>query len=160
MKDGLHKYSYKIDQSIFEENHNFNVKDLSANVELNLYKTNRLFDLTINLEGKALVECDRCLDDFYMSLANKYHIIIKLDKSEIQGDDSDIVFLPEDTSEINVKTYIYEAIVFSIPMRRVHPDDSDGNSTCNAQMISKLNEYLVNDKNIDPRWEELKRLLN
>jgi len=43
----------------------------------------------------------------------------------------------------------------------VHPDDENGKSTCDPEMLSKLNEYIVSgEKGSDPRWNDLKKLMN
>ena len=41
----------------------------------------------------------------------------------------------------------------------IHPDDADGNSTCNPDMIRRLNDLLVHGEvQTDPRWDDLKKL--
>jgi uncharacterized metal-binding protein YceD (DUF177 family) len=39
----------------------------------------------------------------------------------------------------------------------VHPDDENGNSTCDEEQISLLNQYSKRTTN-DPRWDALKNL--
>jgi len=46
-----------------------------------------------------------------------------------------------------------------LPIKKVHPEDNDGNSTCNPKVIKKLEE-LENQNPIDSRWNELKKLKN
>jgi uncharacterized metal-binding protein YceD (DUF177 family) len=51
----------------------------------------------------------------------------------------------------------------TIPIRRVHPLDKNGKIGCNPEMIKKLNELLIDEEkedNTDPRWDELKKLMN
>jgi uncharacterized metal-binding protein YceD (DUF177 family) len=46
-------------------------------------------------------------------------------------------------------------------MRCVHPDDENGNSTCDSEMLNLLDsmQQKEHDENeIDPRWEKLKEL--
>jgi uncharacterized metal-binding protein YceD (DUF177 family) len=66
---------------------------------------------------------------------------------------------------VNVQQYIYELIVLSIPLKRVHPGVEDG--TLDSEVLDKLEELSINNnenKNdedeIDPRWDKLKNLLN
>ena len=58
---------------------------------------------------------------------------------------------------------ITEFICISLPIRQVHPEDENGNLTCNPEMLMKLDEYLVeedeDEEEIDPRWDDLNKLL-
>jgi len=60
-----------------------------------------------------------------------------------------------------LQQHIYEFIHLALPIRRVHPDDKKGNSTCDPIMLKKLEELVIDeDVDNDPRWDELKRLMN
>jgi len=158
-KDGLHQFDYEIDASFLKQFDYSEVVDIHAHAHVSLYKLNRLFDISISINGDLLVECDRCLDEFTMPIEFNHHIIIKVEDN-VSDEDEDVVFMPESSTEIDLAPYVFETVVFSIPMRKVHPDDLQGNSQCNQEMISKLNQYLINETPIDPRWESLKGLLN
>ena len=73
--------------------------------------------------------------------------------------------MPHGEFEVNIQQYIYELIVLSIPLKRVHPGVEDG--TLESDVLDKLEELSINNnenKNdedeIDPRWDKLKNLLN
>ena len=58
--------------------------------------------------------------------------------------------------------YIYEAIVLSVPTKRIHPGVKDG--TLQSEAIARLNELAPKEQhkeeeNTDPRWDKLKQLL-
>jgi hypothetical protein len=43
----------------------------------------------------------------------------------------------------------------------VHPVDKHGENTCDPVMIKKLEEFIIEEeKENDPRWDELKKLMN
>jgi uncharacterized protein len=43
----------------------------------------------------------------------------------------------------------------------VHPEDKNGKSTCDPEMLEKLRKHVVIiDSEADPRWNELKKLIN
>jgi len=78
--------------------------------------------------------------------------------------------LPFGEFEIDIAQYIYEMIVLSIPLRRVHPGIKDG--SLNTEALVKLKELTIKEQkkekkekkeekeeNIDPRWDKLKQLL-
>jgi uncharacterized metal-binding protein YceD (DUF177 family) len=97
------------------------------------------------MNGWAQVDCDRCLDPLKIEISSKEQIIVKFDDSisEDDRDDSDVIFLPYSEDKINVAQYLYEFAHLNLPIRRIHQDDANGQSTCNAEMISKLEQYLV-----------------
>jgi uncharacterized metal-binding protein YceD (DUF177 family) len=79
-------------------------------------------------------------------------------------DDPDILSLPSDEYELDLKQHFYDYINLALPIKRVHPVDRNGKSTCDPLMIKKLREHLVEEeaeeKQNDPRWDELKKLKN
>ena len=84
---------------------------------------------------------------------------------EFNNDNEELLILPFGEFEVDIAQYIYEMIVLSVPLRRVHPGVKDG--TLESEALKKLNELAVKDikkenkkeENIDPRWDKLKQLL-
>jgi uncharacterized metal-binding protein YceD (DUF177 family) len=69
--------------------------------------------------------------------------------------------LPAEEHEIDIKQHLYEFIHLALPIKRVHPDDASGNSTCDPVMLEKLHEMSIEDEKInDSRWDDLKKLMN
>jgi uncharacterized metal-binding protein YceD (DUF177 family) len=58
---------------------------------------------------------------------------------------------------------IYELVTLSIPLKRIHPGVIDG--TLQSDILEKLKELSpkenisVNNGDIDPRWNKLKKLV-
>jgi len=91
-------------------------------------------------------------------------LVIKFGE-EFNDENEDLLILPHGEFEVNIQQYIYELIVLSIPLKRVHPGVEDG--TLESDVLDKLEELSINNnenKNdedeIDPRWDKLKNLLN
>lgn len=158
-KEGLNQFEYSIDKSFLEQFSYKDIIDIVAKVYVNLYKSNRLFDISLSIKGEIKVECDRCLDEFMMPVSFEHHITIKAEDHNSDEND-EVVYIPEASTELDLAPYVFETIVFSIPMRKVHLNDSDGNSLCNQEMILKLNKFLINENYTDPRWDTLKEMLN
>jgi uncharacterized metal-binding protein YceD (DUF177 family) len=82
---------------------------------------------------------------------------------DISTDDADVIYISTDEHELDLRQHLYEFIHLALPIRRVHPADKDGKIGCNPEMIKKLNELLIDEdkqNNTDPRWDELKKLMN
>ncbi|MEY2739721.1 MAG: hypothetical protein RL259_1630, partial [Bacteroidota bacterium] len=78
-------------------------------------------------------------------------------------ENEELLIIPHGEFQINVAQYIYESIVLSVPLRRIHPGVKDGSLT---EVIEKLealapkeNKESEQKNDIDPRWENLKKLL-
>jgi uncharacterized protein len=72
-----------------------------------------------------------------------------------------VIVISESVNELETAYYIYELFSLSLPLSFVHPEDEDGDSTCNEEMIQKLNDHTVKDvQDIDPRWNDLRKLID
>jgi uncharacterized metal-binding protein YceD (DUF177 family) len=67
--------------------------------------------------------------------------------------------IPDTAHEIDLAPFLYEYIHLLLPVRRVHPDERNGQSGCNPEVLKKLEE-LAPHPHLDPRWETLNRLKN
>ena len=71
-----------------------------------------------------------------------------------------ICLLPSE-HEFDISHYVYESIKLSIPIKQVHPENENGEVSCNPEMLERLNNYITDkpaDEDIDPRWNDLKNL--
>ena len=124
-------------------------------------KKNRdVFEFHFALNGTVVVPCDRCLDDLEVDVDTENTLRVKL--GEEYADDGDIVIVPEQDGDLNIAWYLYEFIVLSLPMKRVHAPGK-----CNHEMTGKLKKHSAernDDENgneeqgFDPRWEGLKNI--
>jgi uncharacterized metal-binding protein YceD (DUF177 family) len=136
------------------------ISNASINVQLTLVKHTRFLELNFVLDGWAEVNCDRCLDPLKFDIASEAQMFVKFgDRAgEDDSDDHDVIILPYDEDQLDVAQYLYEYAHLSLPIRRVHPDDTNGHGTCNAEMIRKLEQYLVDDRQVTgSRWDELRK---
>lgn len=167
LKEGKHQFEFEIDDKFFEKFENSEVTkgELLGNVEIN--KQSTLMILEMAVEGTVELLCDRCLENYGQAVNNQSKMYIKFG-AEAEDLNDDVLVLPLEENQINVAQYLYELIILGLPIKHVHPDDENGDSTCNPEMLDKLNEYLVEevdddeetDEPIDERWSELKKLLD
>jgi len=159
LKEGRHTIDFEIDKEFFEQFEESEVKEgsLVANIEMD--KRSSHSDLVIRISGSVKICCDRCLEMFFHPVNCENRLLVKFGKS-LEDTDPDIISVPVDEPELNMKQHIYEFIHLALPIKRVHPDEN-GESTCDPVMLKKLDEHIVEEeiKN-DPRWDELKKLIN
>jgi uncharacterized metal-binding protein YceD (DUF177 family) len=158
LKEGRHTFNFEIGETFFAqfEGSEITKGDLAANIELDRHASH--LDLRIRITGSVRISCDRCLGIFSHPVESENRLLVKLG-SKWDDDDPDLLSIPADEHELDIKQYLYEFIYLSLPLQRVHPEDENGESTCDPEMIKKINEHIVN-KETDPRWDQLKKLRN
>jgi uncharacterized metal-binding protein YceD (DUF177 family) len=132
------------------------VKNGDVSVKLILDKEKEtLLVLDFSFKGEIEVECDRCMDMFNYPVSNSARILVKLTDKEEDSEDDELIYLPIDTWEMDVKPMIYEFINLQMPLRRVC---SLVNKECNPEVIAYLQNQEDEKKEIDPRWAGLEGL--
>ena len=153
---GNHVFEFEVDDSFFEHFEYSLIQKGNVHVTVNLEKMERMMVFTIALQGDVVVPCDRCTHDVSLPVSDTQQLIVKLG-AEFDEESEDVVIIPETEYKFDLSTYIYEFIHLSLPARLLHPDDEDGNSTCDPDML-RLLEKLTPTGSVDPRWEALKNL--
>jgi uncharacterized protein len=160
LKEGHHTIDFEIDNEFFEIFEESEVKEGSLIAIIEMDKRSTHVDLIIRVSGSVRINCDRCLEQFSQPIDSENRLLVKFGKS-IDDIDPDIISVPADEHELNLQQQIYEFIMLALPIKRVHPSDKKGKSTCNPVMLKKLKELIIDEeKTNDPRWDELKKLMN
>ena len=167
LKLGKHKFEYQISNAFFEifDYNEFQNSDIKVNVVLD--KKSNLLEISFKHQGTINVPCDLTSEDFDLPIKGKIKLIVRFGDS-YNNDNEELLILPFGEFEIDIAQYIYEMIVLSIPLRRVHPGIKDG--SLNTEALAKLKELTIKEQkkekkeekkeeNIDPRWDKLKQLL-
>ena len=158
LKEGHHTIDFEIGKEFFEQFEESEVKEgsLFANIEMDRRSSH--LDLVLRISGRVKVCCDRCLEMFFQPVNCENRLLVKFGR-KIEDIDPDIISVPADEHELDLQQHLYEFIHLALPIKRVHPEDNSGNSSCDPEMLKKLEELIVEEEN-DPRWDELKKLMN
>ena len=158
LKEARYTYEFMIGDDFFKGFEGSEIKRGEFKAVVDLQKSSTHLELDIVINGRAEVMCDRCLEAFYMPLSSANRLFVKQGR-EWEEEDPDLVTMPLDEHEIDLSQYFYEYIHLALSIKRIHPDDSDGNSTCDPEMIRKLKNHLLHgEAEPDPRWDDLKKL--
>ncbi len=162
LKPGVHMYEYELDDRIFEGREAIrDFKDLDAQVTLKFDKKTNFFMCHFDVDGSVTVACDRCGEDFKMRLWDEFDLIIKLtgteDAEEID-EDADVVFVSRSETVLNISDWLYEFVMLSIPLQRVHPDKKDGSSGCNPDALKILSKLSEAEEKKNDIWKGLEAL--
>jgi len=159
LKEGIHSFKYQIDNTFFEVYKNEEIVDVAIAVTLNFNKKSTLLELHFDVEGTVEVACDLTTELFRHPIKTDMNIVVKFGEA-FNDENEDVLVIPYEAHEIDVKQFIYEAIALAIPVKKIHPGVTDG--TLQSGILDKLKELqpkenLNND--LDPRWDKLKELL-
>jgi uncharacterized metal-binding protein YceD (DUF177 family) len=161
LKQGKHQFKYEVDNTFFE---NFGFEEFNSSsilIDAQLDKRNTIMDLLLNATGSINVNCDVTNEPFDLTIEASMDLVIKFGDA-FNDDNEELLILSHGDYEFNIAQYVYEMLVLSIPQKRVHPGVEDG--SLESDVLDKLEELSVsspeenNNKEIDPRWEALKKL--
>ena len=162
LKLGKHQFEYQINNKFFEgfDFEDFENSDIKVNVVLE--KKSTFMELNLKHKGFVNVPCDLTGELFDLPVKGKIRVVVQFGE-QFNNDSEELLILPHGEFQLDVKQFIYEMIVLSVPLKKVHPGIKDGSLKTPA--LDKLKEMTVNQKpsikeeEIDPRWEQLKKLL-
>lgn len=160
LKDGLHRFDFKIDNKFFEGFDFLDFQNAHIQVSLIFEKKTTLLELNFSAKGQVTVPCDITTEPFKLPIDTAFKLVVKFGSVE-NDDDDEILILPHGSHEIQIAQYIYEMIVLSVPQKKVHPGIAEG--TLKSEILEKLKDLQPQEKSIsdetDPRWDKLKDLL-
>ncbi len=177
---GTHHYEYLLDNEFFRNIDGPEVQKGKVSVTLSVKRTADVFELDFVINGVIQVPCDRCLDDLDLEVDTKEKLYVKFG-AEYSDENDNVVIVPEAEGEINIAWFLYEFIALTIPLKHVHPAGK-----CNKSMSAKLRKHTAqstddggeneetseefdveddivsepDDETTDPRWDELKKLID
>lgn len=154
---GSHNYHYKINGDFFAAFDNTEIETASINVDVTLEKFERMLILEFAIEGSINVMCDRCLDNFDYHLDGSERLIVKFGEAWEEEND-EVLVLSENDYQIDISSNLYDYIILMLPIRLVHPEDENGKSNCNPEIIKKLEK--LSEPEPDSRWGSLKDLIS
>lgn len=157
LTEDITSLEWDLDSQFFKSLEDAQVQSGSVHVSGSIRKTVGFFELTLHSEGTVQVPCDRCLDMMDQPIEADLRLIVKLG-SEYQEED-DVITVDENEGILQTAWLIYESIILAVPIQHVHqPGD------CNDAMMRMLKEHSAarssdaDAKEIDPRWDALKKL--
>ena len=164
LKPGLHSFEYDINDRFFEE---FGLQDFSnakVQIRLQLEKNIGFMILKFEVGGTVEVQCDRCGNRLPLDLWDEFEMLVKMtedaDKMNEEEEDPDVFYIPRTESHLEVKKWIFEFIILSIPMHKMCKESEIGGPYCNKEVLAKLagmNPQPAKDKSI---WKDLDQFRN
>ncbi len=157
IKSGLHQFKFHLDSTFFTEFEDSLIGESDVDILLDFDKRPDMFVLDVDVQGTVKAECDRCLADIHLPVDGQFQLIIKLSDHESEVDE--VVYLPAETTVINVAKYIYEFVGLSVPMMKIYDCQNDNPPPCDQAVLKRLEQEEEDQKATNnPIWDELNKL--
>ncbi len=163
LKQGKHQFDYQIDKTFFDRFEYDEFESCDVKVQVVLEKKTTMLELHFKHKGTVHVPCDLTGEPFDLPVKGKIDVVVQFGDA-FNDENEELLILPHGEHQVDVSQYIYEMIVLSVPLKRVHPGVKDG--TLKSEAIEKLEQLAVKAKKeetkkeeTDPRWDQLKKLL-
>jgi len=164
LKDGKHDFSFEIGKELFVFYENNEIIDANIVIKALLEKKTSHLSFKFEINGTIKTNCDRCLEVLELEIQDYPELYINFGENTSDITDiDDTMILSRSEDKIDLSKHFYDYIIINLPIQKIHPTDKNGESTCNPEMLKKLESYRVQESNqekTDPRWDKLKNLFN
>ncbi len=116
---GEHEFRFELEDDFFAAFETDLLRRGRFVVRLDVEKIRSQVNLQLHFDGAAGVECDRCLEPFYLPLVGEDSFVIKFD-AEKADDDGEVIFVPYGTERFNIAKLIFDCIGLALPMAFLH----------------------------------------
>ena len=161
--EGKHQFDFTINDRFFAEFETSEIEKGDLKVQVELEKRSTHLRLSFSISGVVELTCDRCLENFNYPIESTRGLLVKFSEKPVE-DEAELIYLHPTDFQVEIAQYIYEFVILSLPIRRIHPDGEDGESLCDPVMLKKLEELRyhskTSDEPVDPRWKDLKKFSN
>jgi len=161
LKEGSHLFDFKIDSKFFDLFEKSVIHEAALTATARVIKHSSYIEMKIVIDGTVSLTCDRCLELYSQQISTDDSIIIKFGDHWEEVDD-EVIIMPGGENEFVLDQLIYEFAHLGLPLKKVHPDDENGKSTCDPEMLKRLNQHMLKESKGQngPYVEEFAKLKN
>lgn len=147
LAQGRTEFRWEADGEFFSSFENSEILDAELDIEVIAEKSGRFIGLDITIDGSVTVECDRCLGDLEIPVLTENSFSVKFGEASDSGFTSksgerEILFVPEDNTDLDLSQVVYDYTCLSLPMMRVHEDGD-----CDPETLKYLSSEQDSDGN-------------
>lgn len=162
-----YEFDFESGDAFFEALEQDLIQHGSFRTHLVLTKSSSMIQLNFHIQGTVELVCDRSLDTFDEPIAIEEQLFLKYaDRVEELTDEIELILW--DTQQINIARYLFDFIVLSLPMKKLHPrfrqEETDDDPEQEGKVVYRSDSPNPDQEDqeppIDPRWELLRKLNN
>lgn len=163
LSQGTHEFAYTLTNDYFSQIESSEFLGGEVQVSVLVEKSGEVHKIELTYDGYVIASCDRCLGNVELDVYEERDIVVKYGAQYAEEDD--IIILPEREGVLDLQWMLYEDIVLSLPMQRMHEEgDCDSSmmslySGMATDQIREVGDEVERDEDgIDQRWAALKKL--
>jgi len=160
LADGSHSFDFAPDKTFFTEYFpETDILDSKIAIHIDADKQTGMLITNMTLSGAVTVECDRCLDPCQVELNAQQTLIFSssINNTFSKKEEDSVIEIGEVSENVILDNHIYDFVILSLPLRRVHDDLEGPDSQCNQDVLKELDQLSATVAP-DPRWEKLNEL--
>lgn len=151
VKAGKYQFEFELNDDFFQKIEGSEIEQANIDVLADVERHNNMMTIHFHLEGEAMVMCDRCLDFFYIPIDTYNVLSVRFSNIVPQSDEyyvnedgeEDVLFADPNDDVLDIAHYLYESVCLSLPIQRTHPEDENGKSLCNPDVIKYLKQHEI-----------------
>ncbi len=176
LNNKVHEYDFEVGDEFFEHFEGSYISKGDLKVHVVLDKSETMLTVNFSIKGTVELTCDRTLENFDESVNAKDRVIFKFGDEDREISD-EIFMISRNTQRLELAQHIYDFIVLSLPMKKLHPrlrdEDAsfdEGETVEGVLIYTSPADGTMPDEDpesddqqedtIDPRWNILKNLKN
>ncbi|MFI3295045.1 MAG: DUF177 domain-containing protein [Rikenellaceae bacterium] len=136
LESGEHSQIFDVDGAIFRSVEESEVDDAAVKGEIVVVKYHNYAEVDFDFEGSLTVACDRCLDPVLIPIQCHAQLVIRISDYEEQSNEADIMYINRADERVDLAHYVYETIMLSLPVARMHTDISQ----CNPDVVRFISQ--------------------
>lgn len=165
LKPGISVYEYELGEKFFDAENTTDFTNCKADIKLKLDKHPTFLQLKFEIGGKAEMICNRCGNPLEIILWDDFDVLVKMVDNPVEmnaeNDDPDVFYISWNETHLNIHDWIYEFVQLSMPTHPVCDEDEKGESTCNKEVLSMLDNLKEEEeKKENTIWKGLDKFRN
>jgi len=148
---------FKADFEFFQAFENEDILGADVDVVCKAAKRGQDIILDLSMNGTLTVSCDRCLEKLELPVSENAALLATSDNSDVDEiNGREIIYKDPTLKSIDLSQVVYDYILLSLPMQKVHPDGQ-----CNPATVHYLDvkEEIPADAKDENPFSVLKGLL-
>ena len=141
---GENVFFWHAGKEFFDSFENSEILDAQLDIETIVEKSGRYIGVDCNVSGSVVVECDRCLEELSLPVNLEVKLSVKFgevdESDENQDGEREVIFLPVDNTELDMKQIVYDYVCISLPIQRVHEEGD-----CNPDALRYLEPQVTSE---------------
>lgn len=132
---GSHHFSFPFSDDLFAIWDESPIRHGKGMIEIEMERHTNFMELSVDIEGEVELECDRCMDPYGQAIHFDGQTVVKVsNKASSEESDEDIIWIAQSEDKLDLRQWLYESIILSLPLARVHTDIED----CNEEILKYI----------------------